>query len=261
MEITVLFDIPVLCEKLLADYGLDKLDFTSSETKSSKTLQILSLFVGQKKNSVTRSLNYGNFDPYSLVESMKSYMYRVNFYEEWHVQLLVGMILHTTRGVSDLKIEGYAKRLPSRTSDGSPNGRFDISYKSEDTTYSVELKLLGEGDFYEGKEGSPIGSWKINKKSPHIYDVLFKHDPTTINTIQDTLKWATIQAASYVPEQKVDLYSGIVFVKNQDILLKSRRRHVYDIANDDDSHIKHIDDFNDEQLELIKKTLKNREYA
>lgn len=259
MQITVMFDLPNLSNKLLSDYGLDELDFTSSDTKSSKTLQILSLFVGQKKHSFTRSSDYGSFEPYHLVESMKTYMDRVNFYNEWEVQLLTAMILHTTRGVSDVKIEGNARRVASRTSDGTPDGRFDISYKSKKGIYLVELKILGNNDFKEGSKGSQIESWEIRKESSHMYDKVFVYDIEAVSTIQDALNWATVQAASYIPDEKVELYAGVVFVGNHGILLKTRQRPVYDIENDDGSDIGHKHDFNEEQYATIKKILKKRE--
>ena len=253
MELSIKFDLPNLPEHFLFRCGLKEFDFTSPYTASCKAFQILALFVGQTKHSFTRTTEYHNYDPYYLVEDMKTYMARVLCNEQWQVQLLAAMILHTTRYVSDVKVEETARRLASRTSPGTPNGRFDLSYRSKKGLYIVELKMLGENDF-KVDEQLPIQSWKILKTSTHINEKLFSYDIDAIKTVKDTLDWATVQAATYVTEEQAKKYAGIVIVKNHDILLETRKKPVYDLQKKkDDTTPLNPDDFSPAQLKARRK--------
>jgi len=227
MEISLKFAVPDLPEDFLIRCGLKKLDFTHPDTRSCRAFRILSLFVGQTKHSFTRTTYYYNYAPYNLVDDMKTYMARVLCNEEWEVQLLTAMILHTTRYVSDVKVEETVRRLASRTSEGTREGRFDLSYKSKKGLYLIELKMLGESDF-KANEQVPIELWEI-RKTDHIRNKLFSYDIDAIKTVKDTLDWATVQAATYVTEEKVEEYAGIVVVSNRDILFETRIEPVYDL--------------------------------
>lgn len=252
MELSVKFDVPDLPEDFLIRCGLKELDFTSPDTRSCRAFKILALFVGQTKHSFTRTTYFYNYAPYNLVDTMKTYMARVLCNEEWEIQLLAAMILHTTFYVSDVKVEETVRRLASRTSAGTPEGRFDLSYKSKEGLYLIELKMLGENDFKADKQ-LPIESWEIRKTSNHIKDKLFGYDIDAIKTVKDTLDWATVQAATYVTEEQVKEYAGIVVVSNRDILFETRIKPVYDLQKKKDTVPLDPQDFNSAQIRARRK--------
>lgn len=223
MKIELEFDTPTFPNHFLEKCGLG-VYFDVKKKNSCISLRILSLFAGVSKQSKHLWNRFGVFKPSFLPSVIELYRRQTRLYEEWQLQLLVAMILHTCRFVSEVVIESHAERLLSRTGEATDMGRFDVLYTSNEKIYLIELKMLGSADFIEGDDEDEIESWLI-KPSKHTA-MLFGFRPDTVTTIGDALEWTTVQAASYKTGKEITLFTGILLVNDHCVLIRDRKKPV-----------------------------------
>ena len=104
MEFHVKFDIPPFPEDFLKECGLHECN--PKDSNFQRSFQILSLFIGEVKQGIDRTNTNYIYTPKDLVRDMKRYLHAVDYDSEYHVQLLVSMILYTCEVVTHVDVEG-----------------------------------------------------------------------------------------------------------------------------------------------------------